>query len=406
VTQVTGNLPVTNLNSGTSASALTFWRGDGTWSTPAGAGTVTSVAQSFTGGLISVSGSPIVTSGTLALTVAGTSGGIPYFSSASTWATSAALAAGSIVVGGGAGATPATTATGTGVVTALGTNVGSAGAFVVNGGALGTPSSGTVTNLTGTATININGTVGATTANTGAFTTVSASGAIAANGGSITTTVANAVIDLDNTNSSSAQIRFGTDLYGSDSGLLFGLTGGGGKGIKAGGGVQFYCGTTRAGASGGVEINSSGNTNITGALSKGSGSFRIPHPLPTLAATHQLVHSFIEGPQADLIYRGKVNLVDGKATVNIDTAATMTEGTFVILCRDVQCFTSNETDWNHVRGSVKGNILTVDCQDSTSTALISWMVIGERQDKHMMETEWTDDIGRVIVEPLKQDFTL
>ena len=146
----------------------------------------------------------------------------------------------------------------------------------------------------------------------------------------------------------------------------------------------------------------SSNAAVTGSLSKGSGSFRIDHPIESMKDKYELVHSFIEGPKADLIYRGKVSLVNGKSEINLDESSNMTEGTFVLLNREVQCFTTNETGWTPVKGKVTGNILEIISESNTSSDEISWMVIGERQDKHMYDTEWTDDNGRVIVEPLKK----
>ena len=141
------------------------------------------------------------------------------------------------------------------------------------------------------------------------------------------------------------------------------------------------------------------SVTVPGALTKGSGSFRIPHPLVGLSTTKDLLHSFIEGPQCDNIYRGKIDLVGGTATVNLDTKSDMTAGTFVVLNRDVQCFTTNETGWTNVMGSVSGNILTITAQDNSCTDTISWMVVGERQDDTIKSSDLTDANGKLIMEP-------
>jgi hypothetical protein len=219
---------------GTSGQVLTSsGNAPPTWVTPT-TGTVTSV--SFTGGLITVA----TATTTPALTVAGTSGGVVYFSSASTWASSAVLDANALVVGGGAAVAPSTITTGTGVVTALGVNTGSAGAFVVNGGALGTPSSGTVTNLTGTASININGTVGATTANTGAFTSLSYTTTLTGGTGII------AIGTNQFYKDASGNVGLGTASPGATLDVVAGL-------------IRRYTATASASAAEGLRLEMSGN---------------------------------------------------------------------------------------------------------------------------------------------------
>jgi hypothetical protein len=203
--KIVGAGPTTGMTLVTGESAIVAWNGSDYVKVASSAadgvstisfGTTGLTPSTATSGAVTVAGTLAVGSGGTGLT-SGTSGGVPYYSATNTLASSGALAANALVVGGGAGAAPSTITTGTGVVTALGVNTGSSGAFVVNGGALGTPSSGTVTNLTGTASININGTVGATTPTTGAFTTVSASGVVTVSAGSVS---APAIIPTGDTN--------------------------------------------------------------------------------------------------------------------------------------------------------------------------------------------------------------
>jgi len=158
-------------------------------------------------------------------------------------------------------------------------------------------------------------------------------------------------------------------------------------------------GTTSILDTGNCAVN--GNITISGSLSKGSGTFKIDHPLKS--RTHHLVHSFIEGPRCDLLYRGTVELINGSAVINLDTVSQMTEGTWEALCDNAQCFTSNETGWSPTRGLLFHNTLHIESQDSASSDVVSWLVVAERKDDHILQAPETDKNGKLVVEPEKNN---
>ena len=174
------------------------------------------------------------------------------------------------------------------------------------------------------------------------------------------------------------------------------LTGSNGFAITpstANGGLTF---TTPA-----LTISNVGLVNVVGTFTAGTKTFQIPHPLPALKDTHHLIHACLEGPRLDLIYRSTVTLVDGAATVDLDDSAGMAAGTWALLCRDAQVFTTNETGWFHVRGTVSGSTLTIECEEGTCTDTVSWMVVAERQDDEIKAQSSTDEDGHLIIEPLQ-----
>ncbi len=113
-----------------------------------------------------------------------------------------------------------------------------------------------------------------------------------------------------------------------------------------------------------VDLEVSGNKN-----------FRIAHPV---REGHDLRHTCVESPQADLTYRGKATLVDGTVQLDLDSEFGMTSGTFAALNDDVQVFVQNDSGWDAVRGSVSDGVLTITCYNLDSHDSVGWLVIGRR----------------------------
>jgi len=159
-----------------------------------------------------------------------------------------------------------------------------------------------------------------------------------------------------------------------------------------------------AGGRYGINITTAGAVNVQGnfTVSGGTKSFKIPHPtLPD----KDLFHSVIEAPRNDLIYRGKVKLVNGQATINIDAESRMTPGTFVALTQLAEVVGLHNRDgFTRTRATeVLVGEFTIIAEDPTCEDEIAWIVMAERNDAAMHENSLTDSEGRLVPEQPKEE---
>ena len=127
----------------------------------------------------------------------------------------------------------------------------------------------------------------------------------------------------------------------------------------------------------------SGNVQITGNLSKGSGSFKIDHPLDP--ANRYLSHSFVESPDMMNIYNGNVTTnAAGDATVEMPKW-------FDALNKDFryQLAVIGQFAQAMVATKIEGNRFTI--KTDKPNVEVSWQVTGIRRDayaeKHRVPVE-------------------
>lgn len=123
----------------------------------------------------------------------------------------------------------------------------------------------------------------------------------------------------------------------------------------------------------------SGNVTITGSISKGSGTFKIDHPLDP--ANKYLYHSFVESPDMMNIYNGEVTTNDkGYATVTMPSYFEALNRDFRYTLTIIDEGDSADFVQAKVVQRIKGNQFVI--RTSAPNISVSWMVTGIRQDNY------------------------
>jgi len=154
------------------------------------------------------------------------------------------------------------------------------------------------------------------------------------------------------------------------------------SGFAAGGGVAVYGGAHGAGGvgiwgnaeQGALAAYFNGDVQITGNLTKTSGSFKIDHPLDP--ANKYLSHSFVESPDMMNIYNGNVTLADdGTAWIELPEWFEALNRDFRYQLTSIGAFSPV-----FVAEEIRGNRFKI--AGGKAGSKVSWQVTGIRRDAY------------------------
>ena len=124
-------------------------------------------------------------------------------------------------------------------------------------------------------------------------------------------------------------------------------------------------------------LHVNGNAVVSGSLSKGSGSFDIPHPIPSKKKTHRLRHYFVETPSAGgNIYKYQIKCKEGNNYIDLPDY-------FQFLNKDslvwVNPFKHFGRAWGEVKNDKKIKIV------AEQKGVYNILVFGDRKDETAMK---------------------
>jgi len=162
-----------------------------------------------------------------------------------------------------------------------------------------------------------------------------------------------------------------------------------------------------AAAAGTITINDTvsiqGDLTITGALSKGSGTFVIDHPLDP--KNKLLYHSFVESPDVMGTYVGRATL-DAKGSAVIELP-----GYFMALNKDYRYFATpigTPMPKLHMSRKVRPyffglfGVPVFAVAGGTPGGAVSWMVTGVRQDPYILANPIVPEVAKDATTPYAQ----